>query len=419
MKRTRFILAVSLGCMTSLLAGSALAQDANAQKCQDGAKCPHSQVQNASAKSKDCCKKDAAKASVQNAKAAACKDGSKCSTKKAQQVSAKSSTCSMKGEGKASVQTVAMNKKCPDCKDGKACDKCKAKKAMHASFKMADCKDGKMADCKDCKDGKACDKCKAKKAMHASLKKDGCKDCSDAMKANCKDGEMAKCKDGSECKSKAGTIAVSNMTADAAFQGTPYLLNTCAVSKEVFENGDEPIVRVFEGRQFSFCCKKCVKKFQENPDKYIDSINERIVAAQMPYYSTTKCLVSDEELGDDATNFVYNNRLIRFCCNDCKKEFKADPTAYLAKLDKTLADTQRTAYPLKACTISKNKLGGMGDPYEMVVGNRLIRFCCSGCLPTFNKNPAKFIAMVDAAWKGNTHENASTNDSPHDMMGGE
>jgi hypothetical protein len=29
--------------------------------------------------------------------------------------------------------------------------------------------------------------------------------------------------------------------------------------------------------------------------------------------------------------------------------------------------------------------------------DRLVRFCCNDCLADFEKNPAKFLAMIDAA----------------------
>lgn len=61
------------------------------------------------------------------------------------------------------------------------------------------------------------------------------------------------------------------------------------------------------------------------------------------------------------------------------------------------------AYPLTTCTVSGDKLGGsMGPALDYVwrvagQPDRLVRFCCSDCPPDFQKDPAKYLAMIDAA----------------------
>jgi len=62
-------------------------------------------------------------------------------------------------------------------------------------------------------------------------------------------------------------------------------------------------------------------------------------------YPTDKCVVSGDKLGGDmgpAQDYVYKvqgkpDRLIRFCCKDCVKDFKKDPDQYLKELDSTAA----------------------------------------------------------------------------------
>jgi hypothetical protein len=62
------------------------------------------------------------------------------------------------------------------------------------------------------------------------------------------------------------------------------------------------------------------------------------------------------------------------------------------------------AYPLTTCVISGDKLegGDMGAPINYVYKeagkpDRLVRLCCKGCIKTFNKAPAKYLALIDAA----------------------
>lgn len=59
-------------------------------------------------------------------------------------------------------------------------------------------------------------------------------------------------------------------------------------------------------------------------------------------------------------------------------------------------------YPLKTCVVSGEELGNMGPPFDYIYRPdnqppRLVRFCCSGCLSKFKRNPAKYLEQIDAA----------------------
>jgi len=125
-----------------------------------------------------------------------------------------------------------------------------------------------------------------------------------------------------------------------------------------------------------------------------------IVAAQLPSYPTDKCLVSDEPLGSmgEPIDFVHEGRLLRLCCKGCLKGVKEDPAKYIAKVDALVVAAQQPSYPLKTCAISGEPLGSMGEPIDLVLGTKLVRLCCKGCLKTAKKDPAKVLATVDAAW---------------------
>jgi hypothetical protein len=63
------------------------------------------------------------------------------------------------------------------------------------------------------------------------------------------------------------------------------------------------------------------------------------------------------------------------------------------------------AYPLTTCIVSGDKLGSMGKPYVYVYKDpnvkddpgRELHFCCDGCLPDFQKEPAKYLKKYDEA----------------------
>lgn len=189
--------------------------------------------------------------------------------------------------------------------------------------------------------------------------------------------------------------------ATSSVKSQPYTLSSCPVSGEALGSMGDPIVKVIDGREVRFCCNMCVGRFEKNKDAYFEQIDEQMIADQLPYYPMTTCAISGEPLveeGEDiAINLIHANRLVRLCCKMCKKEFKKDPGAYIATLDKAAADAQRADYPLDRCMIG-GKLGSMGEPSEIVIAGRLIRFCCSMCEPKVIADPAKYLAQLDEAW---------------------
>lgn len=60
------------------------------------------------------------------------------------------------------------------------------------------------------------------------------------------------------------------------------------------------------------------------------------------------------------------------------------------------------AYPLDHCVVSGETLGEMGDPYVYTYKqpgqpDRTVKFCCKMCVKKFEKDPAKYLAELDAA----------------------
>jgi YHS domain-containing protein len=77
-------------------------------------------------------------------------------------------------------------------------------------------------------------------------------------------------------------------------------------------------------------------------------------------------------------------------------------TAWVAKA--------KAEYPTTACVVSEDKLGGdMGKPVDFIYrvkgkSDRLISFCCKDCVKDFNKEPEKYLKVLDdaAAKKGDS-----------------
>jgi hypothetical protein len=80
--------------------------------------------------------------------------------------------------------------------------------------------------------------------------------------------------------------------------------------------------------------------------------------------------------------------------------------------DSAWLEKARAEYPLKTCVVTGEDLAGDGDMAEAKdfiykqPGNpdRLIRFCCGKCQPKFEKDPAKYLKIIDeAAAKATKH----------------
>ena len=51
-------------------------------------------------------------------------------------------------------------------------------------------------------------------------------------------------------------------------------------------------------------------------------------------------------------------------------------------------------YPLETCLVSGEELGSMGDPIVIIHEGQEIKFCCDSCQPKFEKEPAKYLALL-------------------------
>jgi YHS domain-containing protein len=59
------------------------------------------------------------------------------------------------------------------------------------------------------------------------------------------------------------------------------------------------------------------------------------------------------------------------------------------------ADEKAKPYPLDKCIVSGEKLGEMGKPVVLVHAGQEMKFCCKDCVKKFNKDPEKYIKMMN------------------------
>lgn len=176
----------------------------------------------------------------------------------------------------------------------------------------------------------------------------------------------------------------------------PYTLPGCPVGGALGSMGD-PVVKVYDNREVRFCCAGCIGEFEANKEKYWSEIDAGVIEQQLVHYPAYTCIVTGEKLGDDAVNHVHNNRLVRLADSDALGEFRADPAGYLTALDDTIVEQQLDGYPMDSCPVG-GPLGSMGEPINFVYMNRLVRFCCGGCESSLVGNPGEYMAKLDAAY---------------------
>ncbi|MEX0777271.1 MAG: hypothetical protein WD042_16325 [Phycisphaeraceae bacterium] len=205
--------------------------------------------------------------------------------------------------------------------------------------------------------------------------------------------------------------------AQAAAQpvGDPYPLAIDIVTGKPLPPVKEQVITQIDGREVRFASQESLDAFKKEPERYTKALDEAIVKQQLPYYPLETCVVSGGKLGGmgEPINFVYKNRLVRFCCAMCQDPFLKDPGTYLSKIDAAVIEAQKAAYPLTTCVVSDEAMGGdMGEPVDRVYATRLVRMCCTGCDKGFRKDPAKHLKKLDDA-KTQTAAPAKAPQDPH------
>jgi hypothetical protein len=176
-----------------------------------------------------------------------------------------------------------------------------------------------------------------------------------------------------------------------------YPLNTCVVSGEELEGDEEPVTFEAGGRTFRTCCKKCMGKVQKAPEDFVKKLDAAVIAQQLPTYALATCPVSGEKLGGmgEPTQVVLDGTLVQLCCPKCVKKATAESAAMAQKVRDAAFAAQMAKYPLKTCPVSGKELGA--DAVSTMFGTTLVRTCCEKCVAAIEKDPAKYMSKMTPA----------------------
>lgn len=186
----------------------------------------------------------------------------------------------------------------------------------------------------------------------------------------------------------------------AEWRGEPYTLTTCAASGRPIDVKGTPTTEWFAGRELKFCCAGCAAAVKKDPAKWLEKVDEALIAQQMPIYPTTECIVAGSSLikdgKDTGTNVMVGNRLFRVCCAKCAAKVEADPAKYAAKLDAMVLEAAKASYPMDVCVVNpKKKLDDKAKAF--VVAGRPVMTCCSGCQRKVHSDPMAYLPKIDEA----------------------
>lgn len=197
---------------------------------------------------------------------------------------------------------------------------------------------------------------------------------------------------------------------------TAYPLGTCIVSGE--ELDDEAVSFEVDGRAFKTCCKKCKAKIEKDVATYATKLDAALASAQVASYPLDVCVISGKKLGSmgDPIQHLFEDVLVQLCCKGCNKKAIAAAPALAERVRDAAYAAQAANYPLATCVASGEKLGA--DTYDVMFGNRLVRFCCEDCVDEFKANPSAMLAQLDAAaMKGKKTEKVDGESKGHEGHG--
>lgn len=195
-----------------------------------------------------------------------------------------------------------------------------------------------------------------------------------------------------------GTPAATPADPNAAlidFQRPCYPLKACAAcAAQLDQKSAVPVV--VDRRLVLVCADACKAGVEAKKADIFKAIDEGVIAAQKANYPLEKCPISGEKLGGmgEPVDKVVGMRLVRLCCKNCVGKVEGDPEPTLGKLNKAYIASQKAAYGVTVCPVSNHALEE-GKAVDALYGTTLVRLCSEECRTTLNRAPQRVINRLE------------------------
>ncbi len=134
-----------------------------------------------------------------------------------------------------------------------------------------------------------------------------------------------------------------------------------------------------------FCCARCIKKYEKDPQKYTEKVATQRAQLQKRSRVQVNCPLSGEPI-DRKVFTEQDGKKVYFCCDDCKGKYENEPARYAAKLEASY--TYQTRCPVLGREINPTAFT------DLPTGER-IYFCCPGCDTKLLADPEKYAPKLE------------------------
>ncbi len=167
---------------------------------------------------------------------------------------------------------------------------------------------------------------------------------------------------------------------------------TCPVSGK--PAGEDHVVKLKNGDKVYFCCDNCPKEFEANPKKFNAAKNRQLL--ETGQIAQVACPITGKPINKDDT-VESGDAKVSLCCEKCLAKYKeADGDAKLKMLF-SLAAMKKGYTHQTMCPVSGKPI----DPqYSVEYKGEKVYFCCPNCPAAFEKEPEKYVDKVPQLKKG-------------------
>lgn len=184
----------------------------------------------------------------------------------------------------------------------------------------------------------------------------------------------------------------------AGFIGDPYPLDTCIVTGEKL--GKDAVTLVLkdqadalqEGRQLKFANETAKQIFLVREREFLTKLDTEIIHRQRASYPLDRDVVEIDRTLTEHFPFVFGNRCYVVMRSKNIDNFLKQAGRYVGTYDKMVGSKQRATYPLDTSLVSGEKLPA--KPYDIVIGQRLVRLCSEAEAKTLLEDPTTYLAKL-------------------------